>query len=89
MIVPEHIKAQLKNEGAVMLNGKQIKIIKHGERSDSPAIGPDSRPTNVRRDREKAKRDAVSVVTEWVSELRRKKSEEATTGFDRLFGNAT
>jgi len=71
-----------------MLSGKQIKIIKHAERSDSQAVGSDDRTTNIRRDREKTKRDAVSVVTEWVSELRRKKCEEATNGFTSLFGNA-
>jgi hypothetical protein len=80
----------MKNEGAVMQSGKQVKIIKHAERSDSQAVGSDSGPgpTSARRDREKRKREAVSVVTEWVSELRRRKSEEATNGFDSLFGNA-
>jgi hypothetical protein len=71
-----------------MRSGKQIKIIKHTERSDSEALGSDNRPTTVRPDRGKTKREAVSVVTEWISELRRKKSEEATNGFDSLFGNA-
>ncbi len=71
-----------------MLSGKRIKIIKHAERSDSQAFDSDNGPTSVRRDREKTKRDAVSVVTEWVSELRRKKSEEATNEFASLFGNA-
>jgi hypothetical protein len=78
----------MKNEGALLDNGKQIKIIKHAERSDSQAVGSDTRTTNVRRDREKTKRDTVSVVKEWVSELRRKKSEEVTNGFASLFGNA-
>ena len=71
-----------------MLSGKRIRIIKHEERRDSPAVGSDSRKTSVRRGREKTKRDAVSVVKEWVSELRRKKSEEAINGFFSLFGNA-
>lgn len=71
-----------------MLSRKRIKIIKHAERSDSQAVGSGNRTTSARRDREKTKRDAVSVVTEWVSELRRKKSEEATNKFDSLFGNA-
>lgn len=78
----------MKNEGAVMRSGKQVKIIKHAERSDSQAVGSDNGPTTVRPDREKTKRDAVSVVTEWVSELSRRKSKEATNGFDSLFGNA-
>ena len=71
-----------------MLSGKRIKIIKHAERRDSQALGSGNRTTGVRRDREKKKRDVVSVVTEWVSELRRKKSEEATNGFASLFGDA-
>ena len=71
-----------------MLSGKRIKIIKLAERSDSQAFDSDNGPTSVRRNRGKRKREAVSVVTEWVSELRRRKSEEATNGFDSLFGSA-
>jgi len=78
----------MKNEGAVMRSGKQVKIIKHAERSDSQAADSDNGLTSIRRDREKPKCDAVSVVTEWVSELSRRKSKEATNGFDSLFGNA-
>ena len=61
-----------------MLREKRIKVIKHAERSDSRAVGSNNGPTGVRRDREKRKRDTVAVVAEWVSELRRRKSEEAT-----------
>jgi hypothetical protein len=71
-----------------MLSRKQIKIIKHAERRDSQAVGSDNRTTAVQSDREESKRDAVSVVTEWVRELRRKKPEEATNGFASLFGDA-
>jgi hypothetical protein len=71
-----------------MISGKRIKIIKQAERSDFQAVGSDNQTTSVRRDPEKTKRGAVSVVKEWVSDLRRKKSEEATNGFDSLFGNA-
>ncbi len=70
-----------------MVSGKRIKIIKHAERDDSQGVGSD-KTIGVRRDREMPKRDAVSVVTEWVNELRLKKSEEATNGFDSLFGSA-
>ncbi len=70
-----------------MVSGKRIKIIKHAERGDSQGVGSD-KTIGVRRDLEKPKRDAGSVVTEWVSELRRKKSAEVTNGFDSLFGNA-
>ena len=71
-----------------MVSGKRIKIIKHAERGDSQEVGSDE-TIGVRRYLEKPKRDAVSVVTEWVNELRLKKSEEATNGFDSLFGNPT
>lgn len=68
-----------------MLTGKQIKIIKRAERSDTQPLGSGSSPSPL----QETKRDAVLVVTEWVSELRRKKFEEAKNGFDSLFGNAT
>jgi hypothetical protein len=71
-----------------MLSGKQIKIIKRAERNNSEAAGSDNGPAGVQSDREKTKRNAVSIVTEWVNELRRKKSEETVNGFERLFGNA-
>lgn len=71
-----------------MLKEKRIKVIKHAERDDSQAVGSDNRRTSFRGDHEKTTRDAVSVVTEWVSELRRKRSEEATNGFASIFGNA-
>ena len=70
-----------------MLSGKRVKIIKHAERSDSQAVCSDNEATSIRTDRE-TKRDVVSVVTEWVSELRRRKSEEANNGFDSLFRKA-
>lgn len=71
-----------------MLRGKQIKIIKRAERNNSQAVGSGNGPARVQSDREKTKHNAVSVVTEWVNELRRKKSEETANGFERLFGNA-
>lgn len=72
-----------------MLSGKRIKVIKHAGSSNSQAVGSENRTTSVRGDRRKTKPDAVSVVKEWVTELRRKKSEEATNGFAGLFGDAT
>ena len=63
---------------------KQIRIIKHAEREDSRAAGLDERPPGNRR--EKPKRDAITVITEWIGELRRKKAEEGTRGFQSLFG---
>ena len=65
-----------------MLTEKQIKIIKHAERHDSQAAGLGKRRTSVRN------HDAVTIVTGWVSELRRKKAQEAAHGFQSLFGKA-
>ncbi len=70
-----------------MRSGKQITIIKHQDRNNSRTVVPDNGPANVQRVSKNAKRDAVSVVTEWVSELRRRKSEERK-GFDSLFDKA-
>jgi hypothetical protein len=70
-----------------MLSGKRIKIIKYSERSEARTVGSDN-TNSVRKDRTKTKHDAVSIVTGWVSELRRKKSEEATNGFTSVFGDA-
>ena len=71
-----------------MRTKKQVKIIKRAERNDSQAAGLDQRRTSVLNDLKEKKRDAVTIVTEWVSELRRKKAQEATHGFQGLFGKA-
>ena len=65
-----------------------IRIIKHQESDDPRGVGRDKRPTGVRNHPEKTKRDAITVLTEWIGELRRKKAEEAARGFKSLFGNA-
>ena len=67
-----------------MLTGKQIRIIKHAERNGSRAVGVDKGPKSVRNHLEE-KRDAVTIVAGWISELRRKKSQEAAHGFGSLF----
>jgi hypothetical protein len=69
-----------------MLSSKQIKIIKRAQRTNSEANGSDNRPAGVQSDREKTKSNAVFIVTAWVNELRRKKSEEKARGFAQLFG---
>ena len=71
-----------------MRTEKKIKIIKHAERNGSQAVGLDKRPTSARNHPEDTKRDAVTIVTEWVRELRRKKAQEAVQGFQSLFGNS-
>jgi hypothetical protein len=72
----------------LMRTEKKIKIIKHAERNDSQAAGSDKRPTSAGNHPEDTKRDAVTIVTEWVSELRRKKALEAAHGFQSVFGKA-
>ncbi|HWO02123.1 MAG TPA: hypothetical protein VNS63_22950 [Blastocatellia bacterium] len=66
-----------------MLSGKQIKIVKRAQRRDSHAIDSSEKATS-----EETKRDALTIVTEWVSELRRKKARETAHGFQSLFGKA-
>jgi hypothetical protein len=74
-------------ERLLMLTKKtQIRIIKHAEREDSRAAGWKKRPLGGRNRREKPTRDAITVITEWIGELRRKKAEEGTRGFQSLFG---
>ena len=69
-----------------MLSGKQVKIIKRTERDHAQAVGLDKRRTSVRNHLEETKRDAVTIVMGWVSELRRKKAQEAAQRFQSLFG---
>ena len=72
-----------------MRTEKKIKIIKHAERNDlQAAVGLDKRPTSTRNHPEDTNRDAVTIVTEWVRELRRKKALEAAHGFQSVFGKA-
>lgn len=67
----------------------QIKIIKRLERNLSHGDDSDRRQHDVRDSLEKTKRDAVKIVTGWVSELRLRKAEELAHGFDSLFGKVT
>ncbi|MDT4968031.1 MAG: hypothetical protein QOJ64_2768 [Acidobacteriota bacterium] len=65
-----------------MMTNKQIKVIKREERNQA-------RPDSVdKRKPEETKRDAVTVVSEWVRELRQKKSAEGLQGFEGLFEKA-
>jgi hypothetical protein len=72
----------------VLMKKNQIRIIKHAGRNDSRVVGVDKKPARVRNRREETKRDAISVVTEWISELRRKKARDVTLGFQSLFGKS-
>jgi hypothetical protein len=64
-----------------MSNPKQVKVIKRTELAVSPAGGS--------HDREQTKRDALTVVTGWVSELRRKKARDSARPLQSLFGKAS
>jgi hypothetical protein len=71
-----------------MLKEKQIKVIKQAERKHSQEVGLEKIGTSDQKDLEELKRDAVTIVKEWVNELRRKKAQEATHGFQDLFSKA-
>ena len=69
----------------LMPTEKRIKIIKHARRNDAQEVGIDKGQSSVYNQLEEPKRDALTIVTEWVSELRRKKAREAAHGFQSLF----
>ena len=71
-----------------MRTEKQIKIIKRAKHNDYKAAGLNKRRTSDRNHPAETKRDAVAIITEWVSELRWKKAQEAVQGFQSLFGNS-
>lgn len=64
-----------------MIDKSKIKVVK---RSDAAAIktSVDRAPSS----RERA-REVVSNVTEWVTDLKQRKSEETKAAFDLLFSN--
>ena len=64
-----------------MIEKAKIKVIKKA----------DAKPAQGKRKRTKtppsAARDIVSTVSDWVSDLKERKSEETRAGFDRLFNS--
>lgn len=67
-----------------MQSGREIKVIKCVERRAAKA--PLSQKGAAEAcDLGESGRDAVTVVTGWIRELRRKKVAEATRGFESLF----
>jgi hypothetical protein len=70
-----------------MAQRKKVKIIKRAERDDLRGSLSEKQKAIEVSD-QTAKREAVTVVTEWVREMRRKKIEQATRGFEGLFGRA-
>ena len=63
-----------------MINKGKIKIIKKVEARD---MLPKAKVVKSSR---KAAREMVSTVTEWISELKVRKSDETKAAFDLLFG---
>ena len=70
-----------------MQSGKEIKVIKRARRRQAQAT-LSQQGAALAGDKGESGRDAVTVVTGWVRELRRRKVEEATHGFESLFGKA-
>jgi hypothetical protein len=71
-----------------MATEKRIKLIKRGERHERQAALTEKSRARVPNSADEAKRDAVQVVTGWISELRRKKIVEAGRGFESLFSQS-
>ena len=71
-----------------MVTGKQIKIIKRAERHGPQAVLAEKGRAVAHDSGGMAQRDAITVVTGWVRELRQKKVAEATRGFESLFRTA-
>ena len=72
----------------MMAARKRVKIIKRAERHGPQTVLSEKGRPAARNSGEMAKPDAATVVTGWVRELRRRKVEEATHGFESLFGKA-
>lgn len=68
-----------------MATDKRIKIIKRSERREFQAAPAEKGRARTPNAAAGANREAVTVVTGWVSELRRKKVAEAGRGFKSLF----
>ena len=71
-----------------MVTGKQIKIIKRAARHGPQAVLAEKGSVIARDSGKMAQRDAVTVITGWVRELRQKKVAEAARGFESLFRTA-
>ena len=70
-----------------MQSGKEIKVIKRAERRQAQAT-LSQKGAALAGDKGESGRDAITVVTGWVRELRQKKVAEATRGFESLFHTA-
>lgn len=68
---------------------RQIKIIKRAKQNEVQANGLDNRRESVSGQANEKNRDAVTVVSGWIGEFRRRKTKEALRGFQSLFGSAS
>lgn len=66
-----------------MLENKKIKVVKKGEAFDAKA-----RKKKVATPRAKA-REMVATMTDWVSDLKQRKSEETKAALEMLFAANT
>ena len=69
-----------------MTQRKQIRIVKRAAAREAVAPDPGARKAAAPEPGRAAVRGAAAVVTGWVRETRRKKLEEASRGFESLFG---
>lgn len=72
-----------------MATETRIRIVKRSESREPQAASAEQSRASTQDSAEGARRDAVTVVTGWVQELRRKKVAEAARGFDSLFNQST
>ena len=72
-----------------MATETRIRIVKRSERHERQAAPSENSSAHIRNSTVGTKRAAVTVVTGWVQELRRKKVAEAERGFESLFNQST
>jgi hypothetical protein len=72
----------------VMATENRIKIVKRLERHERQTSPAQKSSAHIRNSADAAKRDAVTIVTGWVRELRGKKVAEAARGFESLFSQS-
>jgi hypothetical protein len=71
-----------------MSDKKPIRIVKREARINPPAGGPIEQEAGADRPGGKNKLDPRKVISGWVTELRRKKADQARIKLDQVFGAA-
>jgi hypothetical protein len=72
----------------MMKQEKQIRIIKRLKAQGTGAAPSEKQKAIVGESGQAINREVATIVTGWVREMRRKKTEEASREFERLFGRA-